>query len=207
MDTRIDRAYEAFEIWLRDQPSWHAGGRDTPLISRSGGVVSHHGPVILSEHDCVLHFARFLNQESVEWHDMHLEFTPGKWFLDSADEAARPSRIDLAIARLSELKKLSEPVDPEDPKKFRLDAVFEFKLASDYWLRSAKRANPKPPKRVADGIQADVDKAAGYLETGLSKRAYVVVVEECDHGADRWAELRNDRKVEPRVRFVECWRR
>lgn len=44
-------------------------------VNAGGSVSAHFGPTILSEHDCVLHYARFLNQVGVAWEDMHLELS------------------------------------------------------------------------------------------------------------------------------------
>jgi len=55
-----EHACSAMTAWLQQQPEWPAHPTNP-----SGSVSSHFGPAGLSEHNCVLHFARFLN----DWTD------------------------------------------------------------------------------------------------------------------------------------------
>jgi hypothetical protein len=138
-----------------------------------GTVCAHFGPTILSEHDCVLHYARFLAEAGVLWEDMHLELSTGQWMYDKSGGAA-PKRIDLAIIPRDRL--IVAPL-PAPAGGFPLEAVFEFALASNYWQFGAGS-----PRATVAKVQADVAKVAEYLRGGLATRGYVVVVEECDHG-------------------------
>jgi hypothetical protein len=129
-------------------------------------------PTVLSEHDCVLHYARFLNEAGVAWKDMHLELSPGQWMYDTA--GAKPKRIDLAIVPRDRLTAARLPAPAGG---FSLDAVFEFALASNYWQFASGS-----PRALLAKVDADVSKVAEYLRGGLATRGYVVVIEECDHG-------------------------
>ena len=89
----IEAACVATASWLTQLPEWPRHPRNA-----SGSVSSHYGPTLLSEHDCVMQFARHLNEAGVVWEDIHLEFSPGQWMFERATESElRPKRIDLAI--------------------------------------------------------------------------------------------------------------
>ncbi len=152
--------------WLRALPEW-----PTHPVNASGSVSAHYGPTILSEHDCVIHYARFLSQAGVAWEDMHLELSPGQWMYETT--GASPKRIDLAVVAPGRLAGAGLPAHAGS---LPLDAVFEFALASNYW-----KFGVGSPDAVRAKVDRDVDKVAAYLRTGLAARGYVVVVEECDH--------------------------
>ena len=152
--------------WLCALPEW-----PTHPVNASRSVSAHYGPTILSEHDCVMHYARFLSQAGVAWEDMHLELSPGQWMYETT--GASPKRIDLAVVAPGRLAGAGLPVPAG---ALPLDAVFEFALASNYW-----KFGGGSPRAMRAKIAQDVDKVAEYLRTGLAARGYVVVVEECDH--------------------------
>src|SRR4051812_41767961 len=110
--------------WLRGLPEW-----PSHPTNASGSVSAHFGPTILSEHDCVLHYARFLADVDVPWEDMHLELSTGQWMYDRTGSAT-PKRIDLAIIPRERLAAARLPVPAGE---FPIEAVFEFALASNYW--------------------------------------------------------------------------
>jgi hypothetical protein len=91
VEQAIEEACERTAVWLRELPQWH---HHPTNASRS--VSSHFGPTILSEHDCVMQFARHLARQ-VPWEDMHLEFSPAQWMFNLTEPAKRPKRIDLAV--------------------------------------------------------------------------------------------------------------
>lgn len=182
LEKQIATALKSTERWLRKQPTW----ADGHLKNASGSVVSHRGPSILSEADCVLQFARQLNAAGVPWRDLHIEVVPGQWLVNPAKLGVKPPSIDLVIADRDKLARRTEPFSPSKKKSFLFDAVFEFKLASNFWERELKSGKPaRPPARVATGVQADIGKVRTYLDGMIAGRGYVVVVEECDHGWDR----------------------
>jgi hypothetical protein len=163
---RIAEAVADMKAWLRALPAW-----PKHPTNASGSVSAHFGPTILSEHDCVMHFARFLNQAGVPWEDMHLELAPGQWMYHAT--ASMPRRIDLAVIAPGRLAAAGLPVAPG---ALPLDAVFEFALASSYWQFGSGSAQTLRTK-----VDKDVAKVANYLRSGLAARGYVVVIEECDH--------------------------
>lgn len=152
--------------WLCALPEW-----PRHPVNASGSVSAHYGPTILSEHDCVMQYARFLSQAGVAWEDMHLELSPGQWMFETA--GASPKRIDLAVVAPERLAGAGLPVPAGS---LPLDAVFEFALASNHW-----KFGGGSPRAMRAKVDQDVDKVAEYLRAGLAARGYVVVVEECDH--------------------------
>jgi hypothetical protein len=154
--------------WLQGLPEWRAHPTNA-----SGTVSAHFGPTILSEHDCVLHYARFLVEAGVPWEDLHLELSPGQWMYD-APRGVKPKRIDLTIVPRERLATAPLPVPAGG---LELDAVFEFALASNYW-----QYGTGSPRGLLGKVDTDVAKVAEYLRSGLATRGYVVVVEECAHG-------------------------
>jgi hypothetical protein len=165
---RIAEAAASMATWLRRLEAWASHP-----VNATRSVSGHFGPTILSEHDCVLHYARFLAAAGVPWEDMHMELSPGQWMYDTRT-GVMPRRIDLAVMRRDRLA--AAPL-PALPGSFPLDAVFEFALASSYWQHGI--GSPKP---MLNKIAGDVTKVDEYLRSGLATRGYVVVVEECDHG-------------------------
>jgi hypothetical protein len=63
-DSAIEAACVRAEEWYRTL---------RPFVSRVnlGSVVGRKYPVLLSEQDCVIHFARFLGEVGVEWDAIH----------------------------------------------------------------------------------------------------------------------------------------
>jgi hypothetical protein len=176
VERAIEAACERTTAWLRGLPSW----RNHPS-NASGSVSSHFGPTILSEHDCVMQFARHLHASGLPWEDMHLEFSPGQWMFNLLEPTQRPKRIDLAVALRERLTKATFPTDLGS---FQLDAVIEFALASDYWKFGAGSK-----RTITSKITRDIDKVAQYLRSGLATLGYVVVIEEVDHDfPDNWSD-------------------
>jgi hypothetical protein len=172
---QIAEATSRMATWLRTLPEW-----PSHPVNATETVSAHFGPTLLSEHDCILHYARFLSDAGVPWEDVHLELSPGKWMYDTP-HGAKPKRIDLAIMRRD---RLAAATLPAAAGALPLDAVFEFALASNYWRHGigSRRA-------LRDKVDTDVAKVAEYLRSGLATRGYVVIVEEADHGfPDTYAE-------------------
>ena len=92
IDQAIALAVTETAAWLQSLPEW-----PNHPTNASATVSSHLGPTILSEHDCVLHFARHLNAAGVPWEDMHLELSPGQWMFTPSAGSSAPKRIDLAV--------------------------------------------------------------------------------------------------------------
>jgi len=189
----VVEAAKQMASWLRGLQAW----RSHP-VNASGTVSAHFGPTILSEHDCVLHYARFLAAAGVPWEDIHMELSPGQWMYEPAG-GVKPKRIDLAIVPR---ERLAAEALPAAVGGFQLDAVFEFAHASSFWQHGI--GSPKPMLKKIDD---DVRKVAEYRRSGLASRGYVVVIEECDHtlSASYVAEARTAHGVE--VLLLEQWRR
>jgi hypothetical protein len=182
LEKQIAVALKDTERWLAKQPAWPNGH----LTNASGSVVSHRGPTILSVNDAILQFARQLNKAGVPWRDIHLDLVPGQWLVNPAKIGARPPRIDLAIVDHKRLAERTKPFSPSKTSEPLFDAVFEFKLASNFWDRERARGRkPTPPKRVAASIETDTAKVRSLLDTLIAARGYVVIVEEADHKWDR----------------------
>jgi hypothetical protein len=164
----ISLASRCMTSWLQSLPEW-----PVHPTNASASVSAHFGPTVLSEHDCVLHFARFLAEAGVPWEDMHLELSPGQWMYERVVGATAPKRIDLAIVQRDQLVNAGLPVPVGH---FPLQAVFEFALASNYW-----QFGTGSPRALLTKVASDVTKVADYLSTGLCRHGYVVVIEECDH--------------------------
>ena len=69
-----------------------------------GQVVGRRSPAILSERDCVINFARFLNEEGVPWDAIHHEVSMSRWIFEEPHPAAtamtpaqRRRRLDLVL--------------------------------------------------------------------------------------------------------------
>jgi len=86
------------------------------------------------------------------------------------------------------------------PGHLPLDAVFEFALASNFWLFGV--GAPAPTVRKVD---KDVAKVAEYLRSGLADRGYVVVVEECDHQFSSTYEVDARTRQGVEVRLLRRW--
>jgi hypothetical protein len=185
LDQTIRIAAAAMSAWLIGLPAW-----DRHPVNASGSVAAHRGPTILSEHDCVMHFARFLAAAGLAWEDLHMELGPGQWMYNAQPGAPNPKRIDLAVIPRQQLAGAHLPVDAG---QFPLEAVFEFAHASNYWQHGSGSRGT-----IINKIDVDIAKTGDYLRSGLAQRGYVVVVEECDHGfPDDYAErARADRGVE-----------
>jgi hypothetical protein len=170
------RACVLTEAWLKTVPAWSVHPK-----TASGSVAGHRGPTIVSEADCVLHFARFLNQAGVPWEDMHLELSRVQSMYAGTHPAwTMPARwrVDLAVVDRDALSKAQPPLHDS----FRFDAFYEFALGSAYWLHGATYGEPAKTRAK---VASDVEKVARYVEHGLCHRAYVIVFEECDFGFAR----------------------
>lgn len=199
--SQISNALDAFEESLNKQPSWKVHP-----VNATKNVSAHRGPVILSEHDCVMHFAKALNDEGVPWDHMHFELSPGQWLFPIEAKKKRPPRVDLAICDPVALDAASPPCRRDD---FQFEYVFEFKLASAYWLWKSKGKRSKrlrPPSAIQEGIANDIKKVKKYLRpgTGLAKSGYVVVVQEVEDLAtfDGFATKGKPEAGDPEVRIL-----
>jgi len=192
VEQAIEEACEQTAIWLRTLPRWPHNPTNA-----SGSVSSHFGPTILSEHDCVMQFARHLHASGVSWEDMHLEFSPAQWMFNLTQPKSRPKRIDLVVVSQ---ERLMDATLPTDLGSFRMDAVIEFALASDYW-----QFGTGSKKTIQRKIALDIEKVAVYLQAGLATHGYVVVIEEADHEFPGIWDQKADRATDVRTRILRRW--
>jgi hypothetical protein len=186
VEQSIESACVEMEEWLRKLPEWPAPHPANP----SGSVVAHFGPTILSEHDCIMHFARFLAGAGFAWENIHCELSPGQWMYASAQ--GKPPRIDLALIKRDRLLKAGFPVAPG---KFPFEAACEFALGSSSWSASTARAK----------VEEDVEKVADYLQSGLADSGYVIVIEERDHGLAGTFAKSDATNLGVKVRLLRRW--
>jgi hypothetical protein len=190
----IEDASAATSTWLARLPAW-----PHHPTNASGSVSAHFGPTILSEHDCVMQFARHLNGVGVPWEDIHLEFSPAQGMFERPEGSElRPKRIDLAVVSR---ERLLGATFPKPIGGFQLDAVIEFALASNYWEFGAGSK-----EAIRKKIALDITKVEEYLVSGLAAHGFVIVIEETDHGLPvAW-----DEPVDPatgvRTRVLRRWR-
>jgi hypothetical protein len=199
-ESAVEGACRRAEAWYQDLAVF-----EPRAVVGAGEVVGHKHPALLSERDCVIHFARFLHEEGVPWDAVHHEVPMSRWIFDSPHPAAtkmtpaqRRRRIDLALVKSEDLLKIRLPV--VEPG-FQFDAFLEFGYLSDYW---------KVPGAVLFGdpaagrkkVEADVEKIAVHLETGACRLGYVIVFEECDWGFERIFASQAEQQSGCRVRFV-----
>jgi|HubBroStandDraft_3_1064219.scaffolds.fasta_scaffold90846_2 hypothetical protein len=190
----VEDACQATTSWLSQLPEW-----PHHPTNASGTVSSHYGPTILSEHDCVMQFARHLNEVGVSWEDIHLEFSPGQWMFEKAEGSElHPKRIDLALVSRERLLSASFPTHLGG---FRFDAVIEFALASNYWKFGAGNK-----QIITSKIAGDITKVQEYLDSGLAANGFVIVVEETDHGFPVAWDEPLDQETGVRTRVLRRWR-
>jgi hypothetical protein len=189
----VEDACAATASWLTELPAW-----PRHPTNASGSVSAHYGPTILSEHDCVMQFARHLNEVGVPWEDIHLELSPARWMFGRPDGSElRPKRIDLAVVSRERLLGASLPTPIGG---FRFDAVIEFALASDYW-----EFGTGSKETICEKIARDIAKVQEYLVSGLAAHGFVVVVEEADHGFPAAWDEPVDPATGVRTRVLRRW--
>jgi hypothetical protein len=133
-DDWADRAVEAAcaraEEWYLDLPAF---SRRVNL----GSVVGFRHPAIVSEQDCVMHFARFLNESGAPWEAIHHQLSVSRWLFDSphpaASAGAKRWRVDLALLAAAEFGAARLPA--REPG-FAFDSFLEFAYLGDSWRRS-----------------------------------------------------------------------
>ncbi len=165
LEKQTAKALVDLERWLARQPGWKSGELT------GGRARSNRSPAILSESDCVLQFARFLNKQGVPWKDIHISVAPGQWLVEKSVAGPRPARIDLAVVDRDRLAKRKAPLRRSKQEDFLFDAIFEFTLAATRQTRALKHA-----------IDKDTSRVRRYLDDLWTRRGYVVIVEESDHG-------------------------
>lgn len=198
-DKAIESACARAEEWYRALPAFSQR-------VNLGRVVGFRHPALVSEQDCVMQFARFLNESGVAWEAIHHQVSVSRWLFDSPHPAAtagkRRWRVDLALLSDDDFQAAALPaLEPG----FKFDAFFEFAYLGDFWtLEGAARwGEPAEGRRKAE---ADVEKIGRYLSTEACRTGYVVVFEECDYGFGPEFAVKAEADTGCRVRFVRGYR-
>lgn len=193
------KADQAVEDACRRAESWYRALPRFPKRVNLGSVVGFRQPAILSEHDCVINFARFLNEVGVPWDALHHEVSRSRWLFEAPHPAAAVKwRIDLALLSSDDLLHADLPATDAS---FRFDAAFEFAYISDSWSLPGAAAYGEPAKSRAK-VEHDVEKVAGYLAAGVCDYGYVIVFEEAESGFDPAFAADAEASTGCRVRFI-----
>lgn len=196
----IEEACEQAEDWYRTLPSFQ---KRVDL----GSVIGFKHPALVSEQDCVIHFARFLNDNDrgVPWDAIHHQVSVSRWLFDHPHPAAtaatpgeRRWRVDLALLRSEDFLAADLPAHE---RGFQFDAFLEFAYLSDYWTVPRARRWGDPAKG-REKVRNDVAKIARYLAGGVCRAGYVIVFEECDWGFSPTFMSEAQAMHGRRVRFV-----
>jgi hypothetical protein len=174
-ETAIEEACIRAGAWYQALPPF-------PNRVNLGSVVGFKYPSLLSEQDCVIHFARFLNEAGVPWEAIHHQLSVSRWLFEPPHPAATAGgsrwRADLALLDSDDF--LGATLPATDPS-FAFDACFEFAYLQDYWTLPGVHPYGQP-KKWLEKVQADVEKIGRYLAAGACRLGYVIVFEECDSG-------------------------
>jgi hypothetical protein len=201
-ESAIEAACERAEEWFQALPVF-----GTRTVVGGGQVVGRRHPAILSERDCVINFARFLNEEGVPWDAIHHEVSLSRWMFDEPHPAAtmmtpaqRRRRVDLALVKVEDFMGAELPALAPG---FQFDAFLEFGYLSDYWKVQGARIFGGDPVKGREKVKADIEKIGIHLAAGGCGLGYVIVFEECDWGfAEEFAAEAETRHNGCRVRFV-----
>jgi hypothetical protein len=204
-ESAIEEACLRAEQWYRTLPEF----RNQVNL---GNVVGFKHPALVSEHDCVIHFARFLNEAGVPWEAMNHELSVSRWLFDNEHPAATARkeaalgekrwRVDLALRDTEEFRNAPLPIETEPG--FQFDAFLEFKYLKNYWTLPKARSFGDPEEGRAN-VQRDVEKIARYLDRYHACRAgYMIVFEECDWGFTP-ESIKEMERSGCRVRFVRSY--
>lgn len=191
----IEEACSRAEQWYETLPSF------SPRVNL-GSVVGHKHPALLSEQDCVINFARFLNEAGVPWDAIHHEVSVSRWMFDHPHPAATAGsnkwRVDLALLKSKDF--LAARLPATEPG-FQFAACLEFAYLSDFWTLPGVHPFGQPAKGH-EKVQKDVEKINRYLAGSACRTGYVVVFEECDCGFSRTFVSNAEASHGCRVRFV-----
>jgi hypothetical protein len=204
-EAAIEGACRRAEEWFRSLPAFA-----TRAVVGGGQVVGRRSPAILSERDCVINFARFLNEEGVPWDAIHHEVSMSRWIFEEPHPAAtsmtpaqRRRRLDLVLVKTEDFLATELPITSPG---FQFDAVLEFGYFSDYWTVPGARIFNKDPDGGGRGkVDDDVKKVSRNLSSGACRLGYVIVFEECDWGFDESYAAVVEANSGCRVRFIRSF--
>ena len=200
-EAAIEGACRRAEAWFRSLPVFR-----TRAVVGGGQVVGRRSPAILSERDCVINFARFLNEEGVPWDAIHHEVSMSRWIFEEPHPAAtamtpaqRRRRLDLVLVKTGDFLAAELPVTAPG---FQFDAVLEFKYFSDYWQVPGARVFGGDPARGRETVEVDAEKVGLHLSAGACRLGYVIIFEECDWGFEKSYAAEVEATHGCRVRFI-----
>jgi hypothetical protein len=173
-EAAVEDACRLAAAWYQQLPAFE------PRVNLRS-VVGFKHPALLSEQDCVIHFARFLNEAGVPWDAIHHQVAGSRWLYDAPHPAAPVPRWKVDLALLTSEDFLAAELPAREPG-FQFDAFLEFKYLTDYWVVEGARVFGRDPVGGRERVRKDVEKMGGYLASGVCRAGYVVVFEECNWG-------------------------
>ncbi len=191
----IEEACLPAEEWFRSLPQF---SKRVDL----GSVIGFRAPAILSEHDCVMNFARFLHKVDVPWDAIHQEVSVSRWLFDESHPGASVGdprwRVDLALIRSEDFLVAKLPATAGG---FQFDAFLEFAYISDSWTvpDAVKWGEPEKGRKK---VEADLAKIARYIEGGVCRSGYAIVFEEAEAGFPADFASTTEAETGCRVRFI-----
>jgi hypothetical protein len=193
----VDQACERAAIWYQSLPRF-------PQRVNLGSVVGARHPALLSEQDCVIHFARFLEEVGVPWDAIHHQISMSRWLFEPPHPAAAAGvskwrwKVDLALLRADDFLAADLPATD---LSFMFDAFLEFKYLSDFWTLDGVHPYGEPAKG-REAVKKDVEKIGRYLAGSACRTGYVIVFAECDWGFSPTFVSDAEANFGCRVRFV-----
>jgi hypothetical protein len=195
-------AEHAVEAACTGAQLWYSQLDAFPRRVNLGSVVGFRHPAIVSEQDCVMQFARFLNESGVPWGAIHHQLSASRWFFETPHPAATAGakrwRVDLALLSCEEFMAANLPA--REPG-FQFDVFLEFAYLGDSWAQEGSAAWGEPAKGIRK-VEADVKKIGHYLEARACRRGYVIAFEECDYGFGHDFAANTEAESGCQVRFV-----
>ena len=199
-ESAIEDACASTQEWFRSLPVFE------PRVNL-GSVVGHRSPALLSERDCVIAFARFLNEAGVPTDAIHHEVSISRWLFDSPHPAATAMtsgarrRVDLVLVKQDDLLAADFPAVELG---FTFEAFIEFGYLTDFWMEP-RAQRFREPLAGQEKVSADVKKIESHLKSGACRLGYVVAFEECDYGFEPDFAAIAEAQSGCRVRFIRSW--
>lgn len=195
VESAIEQACDLATTWFQSLTTF-------PKRVNLGSVVGGRHPALLSEGDCVMQFARFLNEAGIAWESIHHQLAASRWLFDAPHPGAGSRwAADLAIINS---ESFAAAVLPATTVGFQFDACLEFKYLSDFWTLPKVNPYGQPRKAIA-AVQADATKIGQYLAHGICRSGYVVVFEETNSGFPENFASDAEAETGSRVRFIHGW--
>ncbi len=139
-ESAVEEACRRVEEWYRALPLFE------PRVNLRS-VTGFKHPALLSEQDCVMHFARFLSETGVPWEAIHHQVSGSRWMFDKPHPAAtNPGesrwRVDLALLTSDDFLAATLPsIEPG----FQFDAFLEFRTSTTSGRCLEQTPSASPP--------------------------------------------------------------